>query len=488
MPASPDQVQNPLLYQLHTRDWLKRCGCRTLDEVPGQELDRLAALGLDWLWLLGVWQTGQAGRSVSRANPEWRRSFEEALPDLREEDIVGSTFAITSYSVHADFGGDFALARLRDRLSQRGIRLLLDFVPNHTALDHAWVAEHPDFYIAGNESDLAREPFNFARVGDSGKTRILAYGRDPNFAGWPDTLQLDYRNPEVQAAMLTELSRIAVRCDGVRCDMAMLLLPGIFHRTWGGEMNAFWPKALAAARAVDPDFLFLAEVYWGLEWELQQQGFNYTYDKTLYDRLLEGSAPGVKSHLKADAVYQSKSARFLENHDEPRIAAQLPAPAHHAAAVIAFLVPGMRLLHDGQLEGFRRKPSIHLARRLRETPDREIESFYKILLECLRDGIGQGAWQLLETRAAWEQNPTWDDFVSFLWRRPDGTLFLPVVNYAPHASQCYLPLPHDAVTQDPVRFSDRLGPAIYVRSGEDVAERGLYLDLPPWGCHLFELS
>ena len=138
----------PSLYQVNTRVWLTELSRQlgrpaTLDDVPDAELDRFAAQGFDWVWLLSVWQTGPAGQRVSRANPEWRREFEETLPDLTEEDIAGSGFAITGYTVSDALGGDAALARLRGRLTARGMRLMLDFVPNHTgSITRGWI-DHP---------------------------------------------------------------------------------------------------------------------------------------------------------------------------------------------------------------------------------------------------------------------------------------------------------------------------------------------------------
>ena len=211
-------------------------------EIADGELDRLADLGFDWVWFLSVWQTGLAGQCISRSNPEWRREFQETLTDLREEDIAGSGFAIASYTVHRGLGGDAALARLRDRLRSRGLRLMLDFVPNHTAMDHRWVDEHPEYYVQGTEPDIARTPWNYLRVGRAGGDRILAHGRDPYFPGWPDTLQLNYSNPGTQNAMIGELSKIAGQCDGVRCDMAMLLLPDVFEQTWGFRRSHSGPR------------------------------------------------------------------------------------------------------------------------------------------------------------------------------------------------------------------------------------------------------
>ena len=152
--ADLDTPLYPSLYQINTRVWLTELSRTlgrpaTLDDIPDAELDRLVEMGFDWAWFLSVWQTGQAGQQVSRANHEWRREFQETLPDLCEEDIAGSGFAITGYTVHSGMGGDAALARLRERLRKRGLKLMLDFVPNHTGLDHRWVEEHPDYYVSG---------------------------------------------------------------------------------------------------------------------------------------------------------------------------------------------------------------------------------------------------------------------------------------------------------------------------------------------------
>jgi glycosidase len=170
-------------------------------------------------------------RTRSRTNPEWRKDFQDTLLDLREDDIGGSGFAIRGYAVHEQLGGNAALARLRDRLRKRALRLTLDFVPNHTAIDHLWVESHPEYYVPGSELDLTREPGNYIWVKRRQGDLLLAHGRDPYFPGWPDTLQLDYGNPDTQAALAAELLKIAGQCDGVRCDMAMLVLPEVFERT-----------------------------------------------------------------------------------------------------------------------------------------------------------------------------------------------------------------------------------------------------------------
>lgn len=488
------QANYPSLYQINTRVWLTELSrqlgrAATLDDIPDAELDRLAGLGMDWAWFLSVWQTGLAGQQVSRGHPEWRADFQKTLPDLREEDIAGSGFAITAYTVSPALGGETALTRLRQRLAKRGLKLMLDFVPNHTGLDHPWIEEHPEYFIMGTEDQLAREPHNYVRVTRKKGDMIFAYGRDPYFSGWPDTLQLDYSNPATQDAMIRELTHIASLCDGVRCDMAMLMLPEVFERTWGRRPAPFWPQAIQRVREQTPNFCFMAEVYWDMEWTLQQQGFDYAYDKRLYDRLREGHARPVREHLRADLAYQTKLARFLENHDEPRAAATFDLAVHLAAAVITYFIPGLRFFHQGQFDGRKIRISPHLVRAPEETPSKELQAFYDQLLAILRKPVVKnGEWQWLDCQPAWDGNNSWEAFVAHSWRGSSGERVLVVVNYAPHQSQCYLKLPFPDREHQSVRLKDLFSSACYIRAEKELVERGLYLDLPPWSYHVFYVS
>lgn len=484
----------PSLYQVNTRVRLAELSKQlgrpaTLEDIPDDELDCLAAKGFDWIWLLSVWQTGDAGRRVSCANPEWRHEFEHTLSDLCEDDIPGSGFAITGYTVHEALGGDEALARLRARLRARGLRLMLDFVPNHTGLDHPWVESHPEHYIAGTEIDLARAPQNYTWIDRKGGRSLFAYGRDPFFSGWPDTLQLNYGNPAAQEAMIGELLKIAGQCDGVRCDMAMLVLPEVFERTWGIPAQPFWPRATACVRRKSPDFCFMAEVYWDLEWTLQQQGFDYTYDKRLYDRLHQGYARAVREHLYAALDYQTKMARFMENHDEPRAAAAFPRGIHEAAAAITFLTPGLRFFHQGQFEGCAVRISPHLCRGPKEPADPGIAEFYDRLLAVLREpALRDGQWQLLDCVPAWDGNWSWDGFIACAWQAPDGQRFLMAVNYAPNRGQCYVRLPISDLAGGSWRLTDRLGSDVFDRNGDNMQSQGLYLDMAPWQAAVYALE
>jgi hypothetical protein len=484
----------PSLYQINTRVWLTELSRTlgrpaTLDDIPENSLDRLAARGFDWIWMLSVWQTGDAARQVSRSNPEWRHEFQETLPDLREEDIAGSGFAITGYHVHKALGGDAALARLRERLSRRGLRLMLDFVPNHMGLGHPWVETHPEYFVHGTELDLARTPHNYTWVQRAAGSLLLAHGRDPFFPGWPDALQLNYGNPATQEAMAGELMKIAAQCDGVRCDMAMLLLPDVFERTWGIRSEPFWPRATQRVREHLPDFCFMAEVYWDLEWTLQQQGFNYTYDKRLYDRLRDGHPRPVREHFGAGLDYQDKLARFLENHDEQRAAAAFSPEVHKAAAVITFLSPGLRFFHQGQFEGRRKRISPHLCRGPEEPRDSRLAEFYDRLLAVLRQcALRNGEWQLIECTPAWDGNWTGDCFIAFAWQCPDDERLVMTTNYAPHQSQCHARLPFAGLDGCMWRLQDQLSDAVYDRNGCDLAAHGLYLDEGPWQSRVFRLT
>ncbi len=484
----------PSLYQINTRVWMTELSEKlgrqaTLDDIPDSELDKFADTGFDWIWFLSVWQTGAEGQRISRENAGWRKEFQETLPDLKEEDIAGSGFAIIRYKVSEQLGGDEALSRLSKRLHDRGLKLMLDFVPNHTGIDHDWVSEHTNYFIKGTESDIEREPGNYIRIKREEEELILAHGRDPFFPGWPDTVQLNYGNPDLQEAMINELIRIAGQCDGVRCDMAMLVLPDVFERTWGIKCQLFWPEATRRVREVNAEFCFMAEVYWDMEWTLLQQGFNYTYDKRLYDRLKEGHARPVREHFYAGLDYQGKMARFLENHDEPRVAADFINGMHEAAAIITFLSPGLRFFHQGQFEGRRKRISPHLVRAPHEKLNEDLEIFYKRLLDILRYPVFRsGKWQLADCTPAWDGNGSNYSFISFAWQGDNGEKMLIAVNYSSGPGQCYVNLRFWDLDEETWVLHDHLSGNSFEREGIDLKTKGMYLDEPAWKIYIFSME
>jgi hypothetical protein len=286
-----------------------------------------------------------------------------------------------------------------------------------------------------------------------------------------------------------ELATIAAQCDGVRCDMAMLLLPEIFQRTWSTTPTPFWPKAIAAVRGAHPGFTFMAEAYWDLEWTLQQQGFAYCYDKRLYDRLCHDDGGAVRGHLGAGLDYQDRLARFLENHDEPRAATAFSWPRHQAAAVITAFAPGLRFFQQGQFEGARVRVPVHLRRGPVEPRNTEIAAFYDRLLDVLRNEVFRdGAWSLIPPLQAWDGNPTGQDFVAFAWHAPDGDNHVVVVNFSDHQAQCRLRLPFAGLAGRKVRLIDRMGSEVYDRDGASLVDPGLFIDLGAWRHNVFRLQ
>jgi hypothetical protein len=494
---------HPLVYEVNARVLVNELSTElgkkvTLATIPDRVIDEWASYGFEAIWLMGVWTTGKLGVEIARTQPSLQEEYKRILPDVSEKDVVGSPYSLKSHTVSPLLGRSTDLSSLRKRLARNGMGLILDFVSNHTGRDHAWVTKYPEYYIQGidgEERDLADSYF---RVKTSKGDRVLAFGRDPYYPGWTDTAQLNIQHPVTRRAQIREMLKIAGMCDGVRCDMAMLVLKDVFEKTWGERSKPtdvepasgeFWNEAIETVREDYPSFMFIAEAYWNLEWQLQQLGFAYTYDKTLYDRLLREGASSVYDHLKAEMDYQKHSLRFLENHDERRAADSLPSEAwNSAAATIAATVPGMILFHDGQLEGRKIKIPVQLARRPNEPVNLQLQLFFRKLLPCVSaPAFQKGECRLLHGKAAWHDNPTWRNFLAFWWHeRSAGTRFV-VVNYAPQNSQCYIEMNLDGVDGSRIEFHDLLGDATYVRERETLLSKGMYFDLSPYGLHIFEV-
>jgi hypothetical protein len=490
-------MDQPTVYAVNVRFWLQELARRlarpvNLQSVPNAEVAAWKALGVSHVWLIGVWEVGARSQAVAQQDAEILKYGAEHLEGFGPAEIWGSPYALRRYGVEARLGGDTGLAIFRDQLHRQGLQLILDFIPNHTGLDHVWLRDHPDRYLHSN----ARQENTFP-VPAEDRTLWVAHGKDPYFPPWKDTAQLDHRRREVQQALQSELASVAARCDGVRCDLAMLVLQEVFQRTWQGwpgepaeGVTEFWPPAIAAIKTTRPDFLFLAEVYWDLEPRLQELGFDYTYDKRLYDLLLDRDSEGVQHHVLGNLrSFVDHSAHFLENHDEVRIATRLSLAEHRAASLLTLGVPGLRLLHYGQLEGARIHARIHACRRPEEPVDPEIAAWYQTLLRALGDSaVGKGEARILKPREAWAGNESWRHFVLVEWqtRLPDFDLV--AVNLAPHRSQCYAPLEAPDLNRHIWRMADRLGTEAHERHGDDLQCQGLYLDLPAHGAQLFHFQ
>ncbi len=490
----------PLLYQINTRCWLRDLAARerravTLADVPESEFLAWQNHGFTHLWLMGVWTTGARSRAQALGAADLLQAFRTALPDFTEQDVGGSPYAIADYQVPAALGSENGLKQFRARLAKWGLRLVLDFVPNHVGLDHSWVSARPQLFVQGS----GKAPETFLEQTAQGP-RWLAHGKDPYFAGWTDTVQLDYRLTDTRRAMLELLDSVAARCDAVRCDMAMLLLNDVFARTWQGfpavasrepdPAPEFWEVAIKEVKQRWPGFQFMAEVYWGLEPRLQALGFDFTYDKTLYDRLVEKDAVGVQQHLLGlPAPVAEAGAHFLENHDEPRIASLLSMEEHRAAALLILTLPGLRFLHEGQLSGAKLKLPVQLIRRTVETEQADIRLLYEQILAVLpKTAVGMGQARLLKPQPAWEGNSTSQNYILVQWQSDASEFDLAVINLAPHRAQCRAHLEIDNLPAHTWEMRDLVGQERYERTGQTLQSEGLFLDLAGHGAQLFHFK
>jgi hypothetical protein len=388
--------------------------------------------------------------------------------------------------VDEHLGGPAGLAAARTMLAHRGLRLILDFVPNHVAPDHPWVTQHPEYLVQGNADDARNDPASFFEAGG----KVFACGRDPYFPAWPDVLQLNAFHPWLRQAVIETLADMAGRCDGIRCDMAMLLMNKIFERTWGARAGGkpqsdYWTTVIPAIKGKHPEFKFIAEAYWDLEWELQQQGFDFCYDKRLYDRLGHDPAESVRLHLCGDLAYQDKLVRFIENHDEPRAAAAFPPAKERAVAVTVATLPGAKLLHEGQFEGRKVRLPVFLGRRPSEPVDSDLKAFYQQLLAAMNtETLRGGEWRLCE-RSGWPDNQSFLNLVAWCWRSARER-YLVVVNLSGARSQGRVKVPWDELKSIVCRLTDLLTGAVYERKGEEMFDSGLSIDLEAWGFHFWK--
>jgi glycosidase len=486
-------AQNPVIYEINTRIWIRELSHKyamniTLENIPGVEWDYLAGLNIHAVWLMGVWQRSPAGLTIALQHPGNLSDFNNTLPDFNPADADGSPYCVRSYTADKCFGGDRGLRIARDELAVRGLKLILDLVPNHLAPDHPWISKYPEFFIRGNAEDFEKDPVTFCRLNDG----IFACGKDPYFPAWQDVIQVNAFHPGYRDAITETLYEFARLCDGVRCDMAMLMTNEVFQKTWGTRAGAFpdydfWDQVIRAVKARYPDFLFIAEVYWEMEWALQQQGFDFCYDKRLYDRLIDSNAQGILEHLKADLSYQEHLIRFIENHDESRSATVFSGEKEKAAAIACLTLPGARLLYEGQLEGRKIKLPVFLVRRPFEDADPKLRDFYKRLLTILSNPVfSTGSWQLCECYG-WPDNQNCQHLLAWQWKG-ETDCFLVVINYRDQESQGMIRFYPDCHDVTEWYFDDLFTGSRYVRSREELYAQGLYAGLPGWGFHFFRVS
>jgi glycosidase len=365
-----------LIYELNARIYGRR-----FDDITRRDLANFHRLGFSHIWLMGIWRISPGALAISK---RFGADFE------------GSPYAVPAYEPNPALGDEASLRALRDRAHREGLRIIVDFVPNHTAFDAPLLAEHPEYYILSNPALRDERPEWFFNHPSGHR---VAYGRDPHFPGWIDTAQLDYSNPALRRHMTEVLGRLSELADGVRCDMAMLLLREQVKRQWYTHApwewfnermpDEFWRSAIVETRNQNPEFLFIAEAYWGKEAYLQQLGFDYTYNKSLYDKIVSRGWEGLTDYLQLTSpAYMSRSVHFIENHDEERAQHVFGPELHRQAAALVVFLPGAPLIHQGQMEGRRERLPVQLIRpRMVEEDDPTLAAFYQRLLRLAAGSV-----------------------------------------------------------------------------------------------------
>ncbi len=415
-----------IIFEINTWPWLNKLSHEnnhpiTLKNVPkiifDEEFDPY-----DTIWLMGVWKRSQESKFIASTHNGLLKDYKNALDDFSAEDVIGSPYAIYDYNVDHKLGGNDGLNTFYNELKSRNKKLILDFVPNHLSRDNPWRETNPEYFIQGSEIDSQINPTTFFKT----KNKVFAHGKDPYFPAWTDTLQVNPFSKELRKQVIETLSKFAKICDGVRCDMAMLLTNSVFQKTWGlyaGKPleKEFWVEIISEIKKFYPNFIFIAEVYWDMEWDLIQQGFDFCYDKRLYDKLLHSQTGEIKGHLHAELNYQNHLVRFIENHDEQRAITGFGLEKSLAAAMITLTLPGCRLFHYGQNLGFSIKLPVQLGRYPSETPNNEIQNIYDDFFQVLTSDISfNGTWKLVDAK-----NP----LIIYYWK-DHSTYYLILCNYS----------------------------------------------------------
>ena len=507
-----EQIQNPTdLHLINTRLWLNELSQKydhqiTISSVPKEEWQELFDK-YDAFWFMGIYQPSEASREHSK---KWPNSVSYAKKNLNpDKDIVASPFAIPDYAPNCNIAKNWEeWDKTVDFLHQNGKEVFLDFVPNHVALDHPWAKTHPEYFIQGADEQFQNSPNLYHNIVDNrGVIHHLAHGKDPNYPEWSDTLQLNYANPDLQRAMEEILlgndyqKGLVHHCDGVRCDMAMLLNFDTFVRTWGNHLssseidylknNDFWSKAIPevknkAKELNKKDFVFIAEAYWDLD--KLGENFDFLYGKNFYDdlvRLSHGdpqiSPENVKQHIdflikgRKEGKRHYKLALFTENHDEDRSISKFGREASKAAAVItAFIPDNIFLVNQGQEEGRHIRPPMQIDQPIEDDPvDHEVENFYDRLLKLKNSHLSQdGEWSILPPNSS--EDPY---MISQKVVLPGKNICAYIcTNFSDHVAYSHLP----EVTKDHQIRVSSLTHGQQIDNFDKEREGGLFLKLHPW--------
>jgi len=493
----------PVLYEISLRPWLyslaqsgipAKCGeyvC--LKDVPQKEWQQMADNKIDMVWLMGAWELGSFGPDLDKTHID---SFRKDLPDVQADDIIGSPYAVRNYTMNSNVGTPADLAEVRSKLKALGMKLMLDFVPNHGAVDSVLVDKSPDIFIQHPQSGNFKSDWWIQRDGHN-----FAYGRGPYDGPWTDTLQYNYWNQQTIDTMTNILIAIAAQADAIRCDMAMLLLNEVVQRSWNDIMQGngfhrpsaeFWDVAIKAVRKHFPDTIFMAEAYnYGMtnppeKQLLQELGFDVVYDKSVLDQLDSGNLDGLRGYIGSQSQgFFEHTAHFVENHDEKRSASALGGQQQaFVGSVVASTIPGLRLFYFGQFDGFASKLDVQLRRASAETPNTALQAQYRNLLSVISHEVFHtGTWtfiQLPKDGTAWR-------LAAWRWSSKDGvTKRVIVVNFSDQRGWANIQLPDaESNGSDKISLTELLTGAVYQRSVSGLKSTGLVCGVDAWTAQIF---
>ncbi|MDH3649322.1 MAG: alpha-amylase family glycosyl hydrolase [Saprospiraceae bacterium] len=488
----------PTTYQINTRVWIRQFdkgSISTLGDIPDKVWAGLAKKGINYVWLMGIWETTKSSIEMYCFHPDLKAAYTDTNPNWEKQHVTGSPYAIDDYQVSPTLGSMDDLLTVRDRLNHHGMGLILDFIPNHFNAHSSLINDNSEVFLQVRQDQFEQDKHTFYERNGL----FLAHGKDPYFSAWTDTVQLNYFQAATHRFMLSKLAEVAAVCDGVRCDMAMLLLPDVVSKTWGHLYDSqpvdFWSSAIDEIKKRYPDFIFIAEVYWGKQYELQLLGFDFTYDKDTLDFLLSGDTGALAQHLQADPSYQQKLVRFIENHDEPRSIESLGELRSRAAATLMATIPGMRLVQDGQWEGLRIRPPVQLSIEANELPcpctlsnylktDGTMgcacqQAFYQQLTKSVDNStIKNGSWHWMPTSVP--------GLVAYMIRLEDSTKLI-LINYTEQTIDG--DIPNVLTKEGKIELSDELNelPTTWLTQNSENPS-SLHATMPPFKSAILDIS
>lgn len=485
-----------IIYEINTRVWIKQFTKNNvvpkIIDVHAEYWEALANKGIKYVWLMGIWETVPETIEKYCFADGLINEYNMALNDWKNDDVVGSPYAIDDYKINSTFATHDEFIKFKEKLNNLGLKIILDFIPNHFHAETSLLKTNPDIFLQGNEELYSKDKATYFK---SSTGNIYAHGRDPNFSAWEDTIQVNYFSESAREFMISTLVNLTQLCDGIRCDMAMLPINNIFQKTWNENLaqlgvdameNEFWNEAIPLSKKANNDFLFIAEAYWDLEWQLQQFGFDYTYDKKLLDCLEYGKTECLYEHLKADKSYQQKSIRFIENHDEKRAITSLGLEKSKAAAIAISTMEGATLFHDGQFEGRKIKLPVQLGREPNEDINNSLVQFYDNLLQIVKHPIfSDGQWSLITPTQL--PNDTTNKFLlSWQWALNEDKRIV-IINFSNSPAYCLIKF-YVNIKNGKVTLVDLLNSKEFKRDVKEIVEEGLFIHLEAYQSHIFKIK